>query len=85
MPNVTVTFGPPASNGGASISDYLITNSVGAPTFVVTSSPVDVSFTGKHGTVSVFIAARNAAGLVGPSVLARGTHPSLVEMENRCT
>jgi hypothetical protein len=64
---VTVSFTPPASNGGAPIESYTVTASPGGPSVTDASSPVFV-FGLADGTAYTFtVTATNAAGTGPPS------------------
>ena len=71
----TVTFGAPASNGGAPVTGYTVTVSPGGTTMNTTSSPV--VFTGlTNGTSYTFtVTATNSAG-VGPAAASNAVTPA---------
>ena len=67
----TVSFTPPASNGGAPIIDYTVTSSTGFTSSPESASPI-VIFVPNNVLVTFTVTARNSAG-VGPS----STPPSI--------
>ncbi|MBL8512723.1 MAG: fibronectin type III domain-containing protein, partial [Betaproteobacteria bacterium] len=70
--SVTVSFTPPANNGGAAVVFYTATCSAGAPT-TGAASPITVSGLTAGVAVTCSVIAHNAAGVSVPSASAMAT------------
>ncbi|WP_104667012.1 fibronectin type III domain-containing protein [Ensifer adhaerens] len=71
----TITFTPPASDGGSAVIDYIVTVNPGGATFTGPSSPITATAL-TNGTAYTFtVAATTAAGTGAPSAASNAVTP----------
>lgn len=75
---VAVSFIPPVSNGGASISSYTVTSTVGAKTATGTASPITVTGLTNGTAYSFTVKATNAIGAGPASAVSAALTPATV-------
>lgn len=71
----TVTFTPPANNGGGAITHYTVTSSPGSITATGSGSPIVVPGLANGTSYTFTVTATNAAGTSAPSVASNATTP----------
>ncbi|MBS1877826.1 MAG: fibronectin type III domain-containing protein, partial [Acidobacteria bacterium] len=72
----TVSFSPPASDGGSPITGYTVTASPGGSTTAGSSSPITVSGLVNGTSYTFFVVASNRAGAGPPSQTSNSVTPS---------
>ena len=73
--SATVTFTPPASNGGSAISSYTVTSTPGGIIVKSTKSPITVTKLTNGTTYTFTVAATNKTGTGAPSVPSNPVTP----------
>ena len=72
----TVTFSPPANDGGASIAHYTVTSSPGNHTGTGSASPITVAGLSNGTAYSFTVTATNSAGTSDPSTASNQVTPA---------